>query len=150
MSRSRRRALKTELKLRAAHNQWRIDSKMETIRCFLKEKFKTEFNQLVTVIPKLNGFLTYKQQNPEKKEDLTCPDHIFKMDFIDDIGECMDDGDIIPDIREMTLEENHAYRFLVNDPNDPCQSIDLDEWDTKTKTAYLVKIPYHDQNIEYQ
>lgn len=149
MSGTQKSNLLKELKLRVAHNQCRIDNMKETIRIFLKQKYKDEFDDLVHVIPKLNGLLIHCRKSSADYTKLTCPDTILDMDLLDIIKKYTTQ---LPRIRFMTIEENYKYRQLVDDEND-CDEIvldldsdEIDAMDEDEKEKRLFK-PFHDQNI---
>lgn len=146
-SNTQKKSLKTEIKLRMAHNQYRINNMKETIRIFLKQKYKAEFDELVHVIPKLNGFLIHCKESSTDYSKLTCPDAVMDMDLLNHIRAYTED---LPCIRLMTLEENYRYRNLVQDEyetgEDILESYEIDEMDEDEKEKRLFK-PFHDQNI---
>lgn len=106
--------LEEEFELRSAHNQHHIDLLKQNIKDFLKHKYDQKFDELVEVIPKLNRFMCYCQQNPENYEKLSCPDDILKMDLMKNVKQYEGEP---ADIRPMTLEENYMYRNLIEDEN---------------------------------
>lgn len=148
MTTTSKKNLRTEVLLRTAHNQFRINNIKETIRCFLKQKYKEEFDDLVEVIPKLNRFLNYCQNNSEDYDKLSCPENILNMDVFNHIRKYTAD---IPEIRLMSIEENYMYRELVvnKDDTEEDEVLDLNEIDVleeEEKERLLYK-PYHDQDI---
>lgn len=132
-----------------AHNQFRIDNIKETIRIFLKQKYKTEFDDLVHVIPKLNGFLIHCKESSTDYSKLTCPNTILDMDLLDRIKKYTKD---LPRIRLMTIEENYMYRNLVEyefDTEEAANDLDLDEIDKMDEDEKEKRLfrPFHDHNI---
>lgn len=137
--------LKKELSLRLAHNQFRINNIRETLKCFLNQKYRPEYDGLSEIIPKLNGFLIYSQQNTEDYTELTCPDEVLDLDVLKSLH--YDHG---VDVRLMSVEENFRYRELVEDDSpvrEECNipsKILLMEDEEKEKSLYK---PYHDSDL---
>lgn len=141
--------LQIEIQLRIAHNQHQIENIKETIRIFLKHKYKAEFDNLVHVIPKLNRFLIQCKDSSTDYSKLACPDTILDMDFLYSIISKYTKD--LPSVRLMTIEENYIYRSLVEDEHDTEEGTDLDfakigqlKEDEREKLLFK---PFHDQNI---
>lgn len=146
---SQRRILRRELKLRTAHNQCRVISLQQNICCFLKQKFKEEFNNLFRTIPKLYKFLIYCKQNTQNYDRLSCPEDILNLDLTHSVRECLSCEML--DIRLMSLFENYKYRELIKNENRSNQEklIGIDDFEKmeEDERERLVFRPYHDQDI---
>lgn len=151
--------LKRELRLRTMHNQYKIDRIKSTIESFLKLNYRDEFNTLNDVIPKLNRFLIYCQQNQQHLKQLICSDEILSMDLTNHLKNITIH---IPPPREMTIRENFKYRKLVDDQSNSKSKgdaiyvldgdeivfiDDLDDVRDKETIEKLLYKPFHDHNI---
>lgn len=120
----------------------------KTIDCLLKQKFKNEFTQLIEIIPKLYKFLIYCKQNPENYDNLSCPDHVLSTDVTDRIKRATKED---PDIRDMTIYENYAYRNLIEneDRTEEDEIISIHEYNEMKEEEREKKFyrPFHDQDI---
>lgn len=141
------KVLKKELLLRSAHNQYHINTIKKSIQSLLNQKYSHEFDELVNVIPKLNGFLVHCQQNPEDYTKLTCPKAILEMDVLSDVGVYAGDH---PKIDLMSSEDNYRYRNLLGgNKGEPTNSSIFDQLHNMNdlEREALLYRPYHDQTI---
>lgn len=143
---SHKEKLKAELLLRSGHNQHRIENMKQTISSFLNQEYQREYDDLINLLPKLNGFLIYCQQNREDYTNLTCADSILNIDVLKNIN--MHIGSY-PSVRPTTMKENYMYRNLVFDKGASRTPKVLDRADTMNEyeVAKYLHRPYHDEHL---
>lgn len=141
-----RRELRHEFYLRTAHNQQKVNTIMETIRCFLRQKYVDEFDELLDVIPKLNRYMCYLQQLKRNGDlsELSCSEDMLKLDLFEHVRKYTQS---IPEIRPMTPEENFLNRRLIDDQETTKFLPDRELMEKPGDYERAIDKPYHDQNL---